>query len=403
MQSFNPNDFLRKVHKPTLGEFLAAHGMLTKVDWAHMPSRDLGPVQEAWSLLPEADRERMELIFRKVWILGRTNDGIRCAIDLSFDPVTGKGFADEVSHVPGLLGKALWIHQHHQDVFEDACELRAFDTWGRRTRWKRCDLPPGVAPDLGPAAQETLRAQVSTFYEQTQGCGKRCTLHTVQRGDTHFWFLYPEDHSEEHLDYQDDEPEPIILHPAFQVIFAYEPVRGSLEICARTVGDGRETLEAAFAASILHGRMPDQVNPPPVYTLQCLLDRHHVFAPIKGIHRVRIRSLRCLILGAGTKSRNPMNTFNAGTSDDPIDIYRTMDRIIGPHRQREGLLHVVSATIQVWLEETNRRGARKRVDFTITIPDGCNLEDDPEHRMIRDALVTWDLEAPHVPVAAPAA
>lgn len=402
MQSFNPYDFLKRVHKPTLGEFLAAHGLLTEVDWAHMPSRDLAPMLEVWNQLSEDDRERMELIFRKVWLLGRTGDGIRCAIDLLTSPAYGEAVVEAVEQVPGLLGKALWIRQHHQDVFEEACELRVFDTWGRRTRWKRCDLPVDVAPDLGTDAREALRDQVSTFYQRTQGCGKRCTVHTVQRGDTYFWFLYPEDHSEEHLDYQDDEPEPIILHPAFQVIFAYEPARGSLEICARTVGDGRETLEAAFAESILHSRMPDQVEPPPVYTPQCLLDRHHVFTPVPGIHRVRVRSLRCLLLGARTRSRNPMVTINAGSSEDPDDIHHAIDRTIGPNRQREGLLHVVSATIQVWLEERNRRGNRKRVDFTITIPDGCNLEDDPEHRLIRDALVTWDLEASHAAVAASA-
>lgn len=402
MTSYNPHDFLRRINKPLLGQLLAKQNLLKDQPWDTMPSRDDQPVLKAWDLISEQDKERQERIFRKIWHLGRTN-GISIAIDEA--QTQNLNIAEDLERVPGLLSKAMWIYLNHPSLFDRASEFLIFEAWGRRSRWKRNDLPLQTEPHLDVIATEALRSQVSAFYKRTEGCSKHCTIHALRRGEMFYWFLYPEDHSEEHLNYGDDgeEPETIILHPAFQVIFAFSPANGCLEVCARTKAEGRETLEAIFANTILHVQLPEQVTPTPVYTLQCLLDRNHTFSHVEGIAYVRVRTLRCQILGAGTKSRTPLNTFDAGLSDEPQDIHKAIDRLIGVNTPRGDKLHVVSATIQVFLNDCFSNGKRKHVDFTISIPDGCNLDDDPIHALIRASLVEWKLEVPHAATNAPAA
>lgn len=397
MTCYNPPDFLRRINKPLLGQFFAAHRLLEDVDWATMPSRDTAPVMSAWRRLTDQQHEAAEQIFRQIWHLG-TTEGIRIVIDEARHPALGANqhFASALEQLPGLLNKALWIYLYQISLFQRAGDFLTWDKWGRRTRWKRTDLPSHVTPDASEVATEALRARISAHYMATEGCGRQCTIDLHRRSNTHLWFLYPEDYSEEHLTYEDGALAPRTLHPAFQVIFAYDAFHGSLEICARSKADGRQQLEAIFADTILHLALAEQADTPATYTPTCLLHRHHVCRHGDGIAAVRIRSLRCLVHGAGTRSQGPLVTINAGASDDPRDIHHVIDRLIGPHTNRQELLSVRSATMEVFFDTLNRRGQRTRVEFTLTTPDGCTLEDTPEHLLIRRRLVEWGLEAPGV-------
>jgi hypothetical protein len=398
--TYNPPDFLRRINKPLLGQFFAARGLLGDVAWATMPSRDTGPVMHAWRRLSDQQQEAAEQIFRQVWHLG-TTDGIRIAIDESRHPTfcPDQDLAGALEAEPGLLNKALWIYLHRISIFQRAGDFLTWDQWGRRTRWKRTDLPPHVTPDVSEPATEALRSRISAHYVATEGCGRQCTIDLHRRGSTHLWFLYPEDYSEEHLTYEDGALAPRTLHPAFQVIFAYDARHGSLEVCARSKAAGRQQLEAIFAETVLHQTLPEPVDARPTYTPACLLDRTHVCRHGDGIAAVRVRSLRCLVHGAGTRARGPLVTFNAGASEDPRDIHHVIDRLIGAHTNRHELLSVRSATLDVFFDTLNRRGQRTRVEFTITTPDSCSLDDTPEHQLIRSRLVAWGLEAPGVAAA----
>lgn len=99
--------------------------------------------------------------------------------------------------------------------------------------------------DNSPDARQHLRLSVMSLYRE-QGRGQACTVEPYERNGALYLFLYLDDYTETHVGQnQFGKLERKPLRSAFEVVFVYNPVNGTLDLYAEC-DDARRYPLAAF-------------------------------------------------------------------------------------------------------------------------------------------------------------
>jgi len=77
---YSPKNFLRQAPNALLARYCQEKEILAEVNFASLSETNIGPIYEAWDMLPSETRRMMESDFRNIYALS-TENGIRAIID----------------------------------------------------------------------------------------------------------------------------------------------------------------------------------------------------------------------------------------------------------------------------------------------------------------------------------
>jgi hypothetical protein len=298
----------------------------------------------------------------------------------------------ELDSQDGFVNKAFCIFLNHRKIFKVAHLLDHTDRLGHRYWRKRKDMPR-KEPDLSSEAIEQLAGAISAYYREREGRGRHCHVDKYLRGSRyHYFFVYPQDYTDTFIGYNEaGRFERRLQNPAFEIIFVYDPVEGSLDLYARGDRRTKQHLQDLFGRTILHEELGEEDRRSSPYELNVLKRRDFVFPtdPKDRIVGVKVKELRLSMLG----SPHRRITFEVGPKEPKDEIYDLIDRALNKESLPLSVFNVTSAVIQMQFDNSGGEGrSTKTVSFRISFPDSCNLRDEPEHLIAKGYLKTWEIE-----------
>jgi len=355
--------------------------------WETFEETDVDPIYDAWQALPKEARDQAELDFQLIDDMASA-EGVMAVIEEGH--FHGEDLRVEFETHDGFHAKAFWTFLERSRIFEVASLLDQVDNMNRRYLLRRKDMPKDD-PDLSPQARAAFEAGLSALYDERQGRGRRCRMEPYLRaGRYHYIFAYLDDYVSTFVGYGPDGQ--FERHPqrrAFEVVFIYDPVDGTLDLHTQAQGDKqlKAELQQVFSRAFLHEELPPQSRGSHSYELNGLKSRDFPFPtdPADGILDVRVKKLRLVAIG-NARHRITLEGDASGKRDD---IYDLVDEALNLEKLPLSAVNVTHASIRMLFAMGEKRP--KSVSFEVSFPDHCNLKDNEQHRKARAYLKQWGI------------
>ena len=384
---YSPKMFLRQAPNALLEAYFARDGRLSDLPWGTLEEMDVDPIYDAWQALPREARDQAELDFQAI-------DDMASAAGVMAIVEEG-GFHSEdlragLEAREGFHHKAFWTFLERSRIFEVASLLDQADNMNRRYLLRRKDMPKDD-PDLSLQARAEFELSLSALYDERQGRGRRCHMEPYLRaGRYHYIFAYLDDYVSTFVGYGADDK--FERHPqkrAFEVVFIYDPVDGTLDLHTQAEGDKqfKTELQQVFSRAFLHEELPPQTRGSHSYELNGLKSRDFPFPtdPADGVLDVRVKKLRLVAIGNARRRI----TLEGDSSGERDDIYDLMEEALNHEKLPLSAVNVTHASIRMLFAMGQKRP--KSVGFDISFPDHCNLKDNEQHRKAREYLKQWGI------------
>jgi hypothetical protein len=295
---YSPKMFLRQAPNALLEVYVERRGQLGDLSWDGLEETEIDAIYAAWQALPKEERDQIELDFQAI-------DDMACAEGviaiLEEGQFHGEDLAAELAAREGFHHKAFWTFLERSRIFEVASLLDHVDNLNRRYWLRRKDMPKKDL-DLSQQARADFEASLSTLYQRRQARGGRCRMEPyLRRGRYHYIFAYLEDYASTFVGWRaDGEFERRPQRSAFEVVFIYDPVDGTLDLYAQAQGDKelKTELQQIFSRVFLHEDLGAEGRGSHSYDLNGL-KRPFAFPtdPEDGVLDIRVKKLRLTVIG----------------------------------------------------------------------------------------------------------
>jgi hypothetical protein len=301
------------------------------------------------------------------------------------EPQAYREFVEKLAVLDNHYERAMVTFLDHSQFWKGATLFYHADTL---PYWRKRKNLPHQPIALDMASRRELSDLIRTYFHQTEGRGKNCVVELFRRGELDYFFAYPEDYSQQSVEWVDGNFGRRPHNPAFEVIYVYSQKEGSLDLNFRGAHKAIEPLQEMFAKAIL--KLPELPSDPKdgrVYDLNSLRQKSFdfVYDVGSGIQNVVIKKLR---LSSKVKKGDRI-TLEADVSGNPHAVYDLLDRI-----GKTMPLHQYNVT-QVELAASVEVGADKppkSVTIRITHPNSCSLKYDELDLKLRDMLEASGIE-----------
>ncbi len=396
---YTVKEFFRQVPNALLARYFEKRGVLGGFDFEQLDETEPDALVEAWSLLPDDQRRAMDAEFQEIYALG-DEGGFQAIIDeadwhLSAKPAERAAFIEHLSSLPGHFERAMTAFLDYHPFWHGSVQFHHADNL---SYWRKRLQMPQVPAAVDPASLDELAKRISDYFHQTEGRGKHCVVEPLRRGKRDYFFAYPEDYSQQSVEWESGHFARRPHNPAFEVIFVFKREDGSLDLYCRGAMKSLEPLQRIFAAVILKTpNLPPVARDERVYDLNPLRDRRFQFVidPSSGILDVRLKKLRV----SSMLKKGERLTLEADTSVDPNAIHDLLTRIGPGLPPRAFNVTMVELTARISTDPTKRP---KSVTFRITHPNSCTLKYDVVGLKLRRMLSDSGIE-PGEPEDAPQA
>jgi hypothetical protein len=365
---YTPKTFLRQTSNSMLQLCFGKVGVLADLPWNETPEHKIEVVFDKWQNLPAAQRLEIERLFEEAEALA-SEEGLKTLLDEG--QFHGLDLAAELETFPNYRDKALHVWLNYPRVFQVAGTINHAHSFSQRFWSKRGNLPT-TQPDVSESGIAGFRDAVSAYYRK-EGRGQNCTVDAYLRVNRlHYFFAYPDDYADTYLGH--DERGQFIRRPqrpAFEIVFLFDPVDGTLGLYAKGGNDVQKDLQTIFCRALLRQELPPELPRSHPYELNGLKSRHFEFPtdPADGIEEVRLRKLRLSVLG-GAKRRITLEADPAGR---PNDIYEMLDDYLNRQNLPDTLINVTQAQFHFRWHHTGK-GRPKTLTFEVSFPNRSNLK-----------------------------
>ena len=114
---------------------------------------------------------------------------------------------------------ALWSRfLDHAPFWKGATHFYHADTLPYWRKRKHLLHQPAAVHEDG---RRELADQIRTYFHHAEGRGKNCVVEAFRRGELDYFFAYPEDYSQQSIEWVNGEFGRRPHNPAFEVIYAY--------------------------------------------------------------------------------------------------------------------------------------------------------------------------------------
>jgi len=389
---YSNKDFFRQMPNALLARYFQARGLFNDLDFAAMKEGKPDELFAAWLTLMEGQRNAMDAEFRDIFEMS-CEKGFRAIIDeaeFQMDEDEFTAWVEKLSALPNHYERAMLVFLDHNACWKGATRFYHADTLTSSWR-KRKNLPHQKA-EVDDASIQKLAGFIRTYFHHTDGRGNHCVVEPLRRGELDYFFAYPEDYSQQSIEWVDGEFAPRPHNPAFEIIFVYSKKEGSLDLHFRGSYKAIEPLQGMFAIAILKlDELPPDPKDARVYELAPLLQKSFDFVPAvgSGIEKVVVKKLR---LSSRVKKGDKI-TLEADTTANPDAVYALLEQIGKTLPMNQYNITQVELVASVVVDADK---PAKLVKFHITHPNSCSLKYDELDLKLRDMLVASKLE-PRLP------
>ena len=386
---YSTRDFFRQMPNALLERYFHARGVFGDLDFPAMKETQPDELFAAWLYLPDSQRNTMDAEFREIFELS-CEKGFRAIIDeaawhLATDPQARTVFIEKLAALSNHFERAMVTFLDHIAFWKGATRFYHADTL---PYWRKRKNLPHQPAAVDEASLQELAGLIRNYFHHTEGRGKNCVVEPFRRGDLDYFFAYPEDYSQQSIEWVDGQFDRRPHNPAFEVIYVYSQKECSLDLNFRGSHKAIEPLQGMFATAIL--KLPDLPPDPKdrrIYDLNPLRQKgfDFVYAVGSGIQDVAVKKLR---LSSKVKKGDRI-TLEADAANNPDSVYDLLDKI-----GKCIPLHLYNIT-QVELTASivgDGNAPLKAVTIRITHPNSCSLKYDELDLKLRDMLNASGIE-----------
>jgi hypothetical protein len=384
--SYNPRSVIRHIPNALLARLFKEFSEFADLDWSEFAETKPEPVFERWQELVEPERNRIDMVFRKVHSLA---DSLGTTVLIEAARDHSREIAAEIGAKENAYERAIWCYLEYPMIFEDARTLAHIDGLARNSWEKRKGLPKQTIK-VTDAVREKLGEGVSAYYRAREGRGHLCTVeHRQREGDLDWFFAYPSDYADEREGYgEDGKFMKQSWRPAFEVVFAYDHSAGTLEMFAKGGKKQRAELSGIFTLRIFG--VADESEPWQADTFDLEVFKNpDIKFPTKAADKiilVRVIALRIQI----HRSPGGRLTFEVNPRNKDVTVYDLAAVALNERRARLADCTVLGATMQAIFQKPN--GKEQRVLFKLSAGSNCDLGDTAEELLLRRYLKDWKIE-----------
>lgn len=384
-RQFSIPTVLRMVPNSLLKEFFVRldHGDL-EIDWEKLKEREIEPIIKSLCEMPRGDQDTIEGEMRSVFDLACPS-----GIDAVFEGAIRCGELTLPAAMPEDLapyGKSMWAWLNRPEAFRKALLIHQVEhlSWWR----KRNDIPM-VAPDMSADGRARLEEEIASMLTWEQGRGKVCTVETLERGNTVYFFAHPDDFVQNVTAHDEDgKLAPRTFRATFPIVFAYNQSEGTLEMYAKVPAKLKRRLEEIFAQTVLDKKLGPW-NPEPAYELNHLKDpSFKLQTDPEDYLRVHISKMRLAPKNSGRRLLVEID------EDDPTDnIHKAMQECL--NQERLPLSEVWVNSVTFCFEFLPMEGRKPgQLTFDVGFPSSCSLRNAARERveLAQKYLKRWNID-----------
>lgn len=386
---YSTKDFFRQMPNALLARYFQGHGLFGNLDFAAMKEGKPDELFAAWLYLSEEQRNTMDAEFRDIFEMS-CEKGFRAIIDearwqMRETPEDLTAFVETLSALPNHYHRAMVAYLDHAECWKGATRFYHADTLAYWRKRKHMGHKPAAVDE---ASIKQLAGLIRNYFHRTEGRGNNCVVEPFRRGELDYFFAYPEDYSQQSIEWVDGEFGRRPHNPAFEVVYVYSQKDGTLDLNFRGTHKAVEPLQGIFATAILKlDELPPDPKDERVYDLNPLREKNFNFtyAVGSGIENVAVKKLRL----SSRVNKGDRITLEADTEQDPDAVYTLLDKI-----GKAVPLHLYNIT-QVELAASvvvDADKPAKSVTIRITHPNSCSLKYDELDLKLRDMLEASGIE-----------
>lgn len=386
---YSTKNFFRYIPNALLARYFLEQGLFGDLDFGEMKETKPDQLFARWLELPEEQRKPIDAEFQDIFELS-CEKGFRAIIDearwqMRANPETLTELVETLSALPNHYHRAMVTYLDHRECWKCATRFYHADTlpyWRKRKNMGH----RAAAVDDGSIGQ--LATQIRDYFHRTEGRGNNCVVEPFRRGELDYFFAYPEDYSQQSIEWVDGEFGRRPHNPAFEVIFVYSAKEGSLDLNFRGARGAVEPLQGMFVTTILKlDELPPDPKDERTYDLSQLGKRgfNFVFDVGSGLKDVAVRKLRL----SSRYNKGARITLEADPASNPGAIYDLLDTIsksMPLHRYNVTQVEVVVSIV------VDADKAAKIVPIRITHPNSCSLKYDELGMKLRKMLEESGIE-----------
>jgi len=274
-RQYSTRDFFRQMPNALLARYFQKPGLFGDVDFATMKEGKPDELFAAWLALPDNQRNEMDAEFRDIFEMS-CEKGFQAIIDeanwqMRENQDALKTFIEKLSALSNHYERAMVTFLDHNSFWRGATIFYHADTL---PYWrKRKNLPHRTAA-VDAASLQQLAALIRYYFHHAEGRGKNCVVEPFRRGKLDYFFAYPEDYSQQSIEWVNGEFDRRPHNPAFEVIYVYSQKEGSLDLNFRGSYKAIEPLQGMFATAILKiDELPPDPKDERIYDLAPLLQK----------------------------------------------------------------------------------------------------------------------------------
>jgi hypothetical protein len=279
-RQYSTRNFFRQMPNALLACYFQGRGLFDDIDFAAMKEGKPGELFSAWLALSDGQRNAMDTEFRVIFEMS-CEKGFRAIIDEAGWQM-GETPDDLTSFVEMLSG----LSNHYERAMITYLDHNIF--WRGATHFYRADMLPywrkrknlsHRQAAVDEASIQQLSELMRNYFHHTEGRGKNCVVEPFRRGELDYFFAYPEDYSQQSIEWVNGEFDRRPHNPAFEVIYVYSQKEGSLDLNFRGSYKAVEPLQGMFATAILKlNELPPDPKDTRVYDLAPLLQKDFSFS-----------------------------------------------------------------------------------------------------------------------------
>lgn len=384
---YSTKDFFRQVPNALLARYFHEKNLFKDLDFAAMKEGNPAALFDAWLTLPDNHRNAMDAEFREIFDMSceKGFTAILHEAEFQFEEDEFAAFVGKLSALPSHYERAMITFLDYKICWKGATRFYHADSLSYWRKRKNLPQKPVAVDDDSIKQLATL---ISNYFHHTEGRGKNCVVEPYRRGELDYFFAYPEDYSQQSIEWVDGQFDCRPHNPAFEVIYVYSRKEGSLDLNFRGAYKAIEPLQSMFAQAILKlVELPPDPKDARVYDLSPLLQKRFdfTFAAGSGIDEVVVKKLR---LSSRIKKGDRI-TLEADTAEDPDAVYILLDRIKASLPMSMYNVTQVELVASVVTEVDK---PAKKVVFHITYPNSCSLKYDELDLKLRDMLEASGIE-----------
>jgi len=388
-RQYSTKSFFRQMPNALLARYFKERELFGNIDFAAMKEGKPDKLFDSWLALPDDQRNEMDTEFRDIFEMS-CEKGFRAIIDeanwhLRETPDALKSFIEMLSALSNHYERAMITFLDYNTFWRGATRFFHADMLPYWRKRKNLSHRPATVDE---ASTQQLAELIRNYFHHTEGRGKNCVVEPFRRNDLDYFFAYPEDYSQESIEWVNGEFDRRPHNPAFEVIYVYSQKEGSLDLNFRGSYKAVEPLQGMFATAILKlDELPPDPKDTRVYDLALLAHKDFDFTYNvgSGIEEVTVKKLR---LSSRVKKGDRI-TLEADTSKNADAVYVLLEQIKKSFPLN--MFNVTQVELAASVVEDADKPA-KRVTIRITYPNSCSLKYDELDLKLREMLEASGIE-----------